>query len=66
MRQTKVVVTRYGRPEVITLSEQECPSPKPGEVRGEGAGRRSLSLPDVLARRRTVMEKIRQVAGDSK
>ena len=33
MRQTKVVVTRYGGPEVITVAEQECPAPMPGEVR---------------------------------
>ena len=49
MRQTKIVVTRYGGPEVITLIEQECPAPMPGEVRVKvlAAG---VSLPDVLAR----------------
>src|SRR5215831_13905817 len=49
MQQTKVVVTRYGGPDVITLAEQECPSPKRGEVRVKvlAAG---VSLPDVLAR----------------
>src|SRR5215472_7458948 len=49
MRQTKIVVTRYGGPEVITLAEQECPAPMPGEVRVKvlAAG---VSLPDVLAR----------------
>src|SRR5215472_10719513 len=49
MRQTKIVVTRYGGPEVITLAEQECPAPMPGEVRVkvQAAG---VSLPDVLAR----------------
>ena len=49
MRQTKVVVTRYGGPEVITVAEQECPAPMPGEVRVKvlAAG---VSLPDVLAR----------------
>ena len=49
MRQTKVVVTRYGGPEVITVVEQECPSPMPREVRVKvlAAG---VSLPDVLAR----------------
>jgi len=47
--QTKVVVTHYGGPEVITVAEQECPTPKPGEVRVKvlAAG---VSLPDVLAR----------------
>jgi NADPH:quinone reductase-like Zn-dependent oxidoreductase len=49
LRQTKIVVTRYGGPEVITLAEQECPTPMPGEVRVKmlAAG---VSLPDVLAR----------------
>src|SRR5438094_1068645 len=49
MRQTKAVVTRYGGPEVITVAEQECPAPMPGEVRVKvlAAG---VSLPDVLAR----------------
>src|SRR5690348_12678555 len=49
MRQTKVVVTRYGGPEVITVLEEECPTPMPGEVRVKvlAAG---VSLPDVLAR----------------
>ena len=49
MRQTKIVVTRYGGPEVITVDEQECPAPMAGEVRVKvlAAG---VSLPDVLAR----------------
>lgn len=49
MRQTRIVVTRYGGPEVITVAEEECPMPKPGEVRVKvlAAG---VSLPDVLAR----------------
>jgi NADPH2:quinone reductase len=49
MRQTKVVVTRYGGPEVITVAEQECLAPMPDEVRVKvlAAG---VSLPDVLAR----------------
>jgi NADPH:quinone reductase-like Zn-dependent oxidoreductase len=49
MRQTKIVVTRYGGPDVITVAEQECPAPKAGEVRVKvlAAG---VSLPDVLAR----------------
>jgi NADPH2:quinone reductase len=49
MQQTKIVVTRYGGPEVITVAEQECPAAKPGEVRVKvlAAG---VSLPDVLAR----------------
>ena len=49
MQQTKVVVTHYGGPEVITVAEQECPAPMPGELRVKvlAAG---VSLPDVLAR----------------
>src|ERR1700739_1054413 len=49
MRQTKIVVTRYGGPEVITVAEQECPAPMGGEVQVKilAAG---VSLPDVLAR----------------
>jgi NADPH2:quinone reductase len=49
MRQTKIVVTRYGGPEVITVTHEECPVPMPGDVRVKvlAAG---VSLPDVLAR----------------
>src|SRR5215475_6918486 len=49
MKQTRIVVTRYGGPEVLTVAEQECPAPMPGEVRVKvlAAG---VSLPDVLAR----------------
>jgi NADPH2:quinone reductase len=48
-KQTKIVVTRYGGPEVITVAERDCPAPMPGEVRVRvlAAG---VSLPDVLAR----------------
>jgi NADPH2:quinone reductase len=49
MRNTRIVVPHYGGPEVITVAEEECPAPKPGEVRVKvlAAG---VSLPDVLAR----------------
>jgi NADPH2:quinone reductase len=49
MKYMRIVVTRYGGPEVITVAEQECPAPMPGEVRVkvQAAG---VSLPDVLAR----------------
>ena len=49
MTHTRIVVTRYGGPEVITVSEEECPVPIPGEIRVKvlAAG---VSLPDVLAR----------------
>jgi NADPH2:quinone reductase len=49
MRQMRVVVTHYGGPDVITVIEEEIPTPKGGEVRVKvlAAG---VSLPDVLAR----------------
>ncbi len=49
MRHRRVVVTRYGGPEVITAIEEDIPSPTVGEVRVKvlAAG---VSLPDVLAR----------------
>ena len=49
MRHKRVVVTRYGGPEVITVIEEDIPTPKAGEVRVKvlAAG---VSLPDVLAR----------------
>lgn len=49
MRQMRVVVARYGGPEVIAVVEEDIPVPKAGEVRVKvlAAG---VSLPDVLAR----------------
>jgi NADPH:quinone reductase-like Zn-dependent oxidoreductase len=49
MRHVRVIVTRYGGPEVISLIEEDLPSPAAGEVRVKilAAG---VSLPDVLAR----------------
>ena len=49
MRHMRVLVTRYGGPEVITVIEEDIPTPKAGEVRVKvlAAG---VSLPDVLAR----------------
>jgi NADPH:quinone reductase-like Zn-dependent oxidoreductase len=45
----RVVVTHYGGPEVITVVEEDIPTPKVGEIRVKvlAAG---VSLPDVLAR----------------
>jgi len=45
----RVVVTHYGGPEVITVIEEDIPTPKVGEIRVKvlAAG---VSLPDVLAR----------------
>lgn len=49
MRHKRVLVARYGGPEVITIIEEDIPAPKAGEVRVKvlAAG---VSLPDVLAR----------------
>jgi NADPH2:quinone reductase len=49
MRHTRVVVPRYGGPEVITTIEEDIPPPAAGEVRVKvlAAG---VSLPDILAR----------------
>ncbi len=49
MRNTRVVATRYGGPEVLRVAEEECPEPKPGEVRVRvlAAG---VALPDIMAR----------------
>ena len=45
----RIVATRYGGPEVLQVVEEQCPEPKPGEVRVRvlAAG---VSLPDVMAR----------------
>jgi NADPH2:quinone reductase len=49
MPHTRVVVPHYGGPEVITVIEEDIPTPNAGEVRVKvlAAG---VSLPDVLAR----------------
>jgi NADPH2:quinone reductase len=49
MRNTRVIATRYGGPEVLRVAEEECPEPKRGEVRVRvlAAG---VALPDVMAR----------------
>jgi NADPH2:quinone reductase len=49
VRQTRVVVHRYGGPEVLTVVEEDIPTPSSGETRVKvlAAG---VSLPDVLAR----------------
>jgi len=49
MRYERVIVTRYGGPEVISLIEEDLPAPQPEVVRVKllAAG---ASLPDVLAR----------------
>ena len=49
MRNTRVIATRYGGPEVLRVAEEECPEPRAGEVRVrvEAAG---VALPAVMAR----------------
>jgi NADPH:quinone reductase-like Zn-dependent oxidoreductase len=49
MRHKRVIVARYGGPEVLQVIEEESPEPKKGEVRVKvlAAG---VSTPDVLAR----------------
>jgi NADPH2:quinone reductase len=49
MRHTRIIVTHYGGPDELHVAEEECPEPKPGEVRVsvQAAG---VSLPDVMMR----------------
>jgi len=49
MKHMRIIVTHYGGPDALQVLEEECPEPKPGEVRVEvrAAG---VSLPDILAR----------------
>ncbi len=49
MKNTRIVVTRYGGPDALQVVEEECPAPKHGEVRVRtlAAG---VSLPDVMMR----------------
>jgi len=49
MKHTRIIVTHYGGPDALQVIQEECPKPKPGEVRVRvlAAG---VSLPDVMAR----------------
>ncbi len=49
MKHTRIIVTRYGGPEVLQVVEEECPEPRPGEVRVRvrAAG---VAMPDIMAR----------------
>jgi len=49
MKHTRIIVTRYGGPEVVQVVEEDVPEPKRGEVRVrvQAAG---VALPDVMAR----------------
>src|SRR5262245_36197347 len=48
-KHTRIIVTRYGGPDVLQVLEEECPEPKSGEggVKVLAGG---VALPDVLAR----------------
>ena len=49
MKYRRIIIAHYGGPEELRLVEEECPLPKPGEVRVRvlTAG---VSLPDVMMR----------------
>jgi NADPH:quinone reductase-like Zn-dependent oxidoreductase len=49
VKHSRITVTRYGGPEELRVVQEECPEPKPGEVRVrvQAAG---VSLPDVMMR----------------
>ena len=49
MKNRRVVVTRYGGPDAVSVVEEDCPEPKNGEVRVRvlAAG---VSMPDIMAR----------------
>src|SRR5512135_925981 len=49
MRHKRIIVTHYGGPDALQVVEEDCPEPKPGEVRVRvlAAG---VSLPDIMAR----------------
>ena len=49
MKNTRIIVTRYGGPDELQVIEEECPEPKKGEVRVRvlAAG---VSLPDLMMR----------------
>lgn len=49
MKHSRIVVTRYGGPEVLEVQQEECPEPKAGQVRVKvlAAG---VALPDLMMR----------------
>jgi NADPH2:quinone reductase len=49
VKHKRIIVTHYGGPDALQVLEEECPEPKPGEVRVKvlAAG---VSLPDIMAR----------------
>jgi len=49
VRHTRVIVSRYGGPDVLEVVEEDRPEPKPGEVRVKVSAA-GVGLPDILAR----------------
>jgi NADPH:quinone reductase len=49
VKHARVIVTRYGGPDVLQVLEEDCPEPKRGEVRVKVLAS-GVSLPDVMAR----------------
>lgn len=49
VKQSRIIVTRYGGPDALQVIEEDCPEPKHGEVRVKvlAAG---VSLPDIMMR----------------
>jgi NADPH2:quinone reductase len=49
VKHTRIVITHYGGPDALQVVEEDCPEPKPGQVRVRvlAAG---VSLPDVMMR----------------
>src|SRR5215831_16685672 len=49
VRHRRIIITHYGGPDALQVVKEECPEPKPGQVRVRVlAG--GVSLPDILAR----------------
>jgi len=53
MKYTRIIVTHYGGPDALQVTEEEHPKPNVGGVRVSVLAAGSLSLPDVRARGRT-------------
>jgi NADPH:quinone reductase-like Zn-dependent oxidoreductase len=49
VKHQRIIVSHYGGPEELRVVEEDCPEPKPGEVRirVQAAG---VSLPDLMMR----------------
>jgi len=49
LKHTRIIVTHYGGPDALQVLEEECPEPKPGEVRVRVLAS-GVALPDIMAR----------------